>query len=340
MGCEMGYLLRQGVHQFQLLNRSRPVHEVLADPAVPLQVKEKIRLVQSVRERGERELGLHPTDAYSSYVDLQGRPLAYLVSAARKDKLEPYLWRFPIVGAFPYKGFFKKEEAEAFIRRLQEKGFDTYLSIAAAFSALGWFSDPLYSSLLEQEEVEIVYTILHEMVHATVFFPDRVDFNEQLATFVGWQGTLRFVEEEWGRQSLQWKRTLDIIHDERLVGESLQWAHDRLAEFYGRDLPLEEKLRGRRLLFREIRTHFEGLLPRLRTRRFLFLRSFPWNNASLLALWRYRYDVGALESLYACLDQDLPALIRTVAGWRRAGTDPLQALFAICPARQGGAWHP
>ena len=328
-GCEIGYLARQGYYQARLLAQRRPVEEVLADPAVDAGIKERIRLVQRVRAFGESELDLGSSKSYTSYVEVEAKAVAYVVSASPKDRLEPYLWRFPLVGRFPYKGFFVLEDAREEEEELRNSGYDTHLSAASAFSALGWFSDPLYSPMLRMDEMDLIYTILHEMVHTTAFFPDHVDFNEQLATFVGWQGTMAFLKSERGGNSPGAELAWQAIQDERRVSQFLALAHDRLSTWYALPLSPEEKVSRREEHFQEIRAEAAALLPRLATRRFSGLEAFPWNNASLLALYRYRYDVGALEALSERMAGDLKALVTLVQSWRERGLDPAETLGGI-----------
>lgn len=326
LGCELGYAVRQGWHQARLLARERPVQEVLEDPSVHGLIKDGIRLVQEVRDFGQFHLGLSPSANYSSFIDVQGDVVAFTVSASKKDCLQPYLWRFPLLGLFPYKGFFDRRDAVKEEMTLRDLGYDTHISGVVAFSALGWFPDPLYSSMLRMQRVDLVYTILHEMVHGTVFFKDRVDFNERLATFVGWKGTLLFMEHEYGRDSPEAREAVDVIEDERQVAKFLQRARDRLIAFYALPLTTEAKVRGREEVFREIRDEARRLLPGMRTRRFEGLDKMDWNNASLMALWRYRYDVGDLDSAYALARGDLKALLARAKNWMELGIDPEEGL--------------
>ncbi len=326
LGCELGYALRQGWHQARLLSRERAVQEVLEDPSFQGPLKEGILLVQEVRDFGQSHLGLSPSANYRSFIDVEGEVVAFTVSASKKDRLEPHLWRFPLLGLFPYKGFFDRRDAVAEEMTLRELGYDTHLSGVVAFSALGWFPDPLYSSMLRMERVDLIYTILHEMVHGTVFFKDRVDFNERLATFVGWQGTLLFMERKYGRDSPEAKEASDVIEDEKLLAEFLQRAEDRLTSFYALPITSEAKIKGREEVFREIREEAKRLLPRMKTRRFAHLDKMNWNNASLMALLRYRYDVGDLDSAFARAGGDLKALLAKAKKWMGLGIDPEEGL--------------
>jgi predicted aminopeptidase len=334
-GCEIGYLARQGYYQVRLLAQRRPVEEVLADPSVEASIKEKIWLVQRVRTFGESQLGLRPSKSYQSYIEVQGKAVAYMVSASLKDRLEPYLWSFPLVGRFPYKGFFHLDDAREEAEELRSNGYDIHLSTATAFSALGWFSDPLYSPMLGMDELDLIYTILHEMVHASAFFPNHVDFNEQLATFVGWRGTLAFLEAERGAGSSEAQLARRAIQDERLISQFLSWAHETLSSLYALPLSPGEKMSRREEIFREIRGRAAALVPQLATRRFSGLEAFSWNNASLLALWRYRYDVGPLDALSERTAGDLKALVNLVHSWRDRDLDPARALGEVTAPRPG-----
>lgn len=325
-GCEMGYLLTQGYHQATLLAHKRPVNEVLEDQGVDPGIKDRIRLIQAVCLFGEKELGLVRGTSYSSFVQIPGDAVVYVVSACPKDSLVPHTWWFPILGEFPYKGFFDPERAKKEKRALQEKDYDVHLGRASAFSALGWFSDPIYSSMLRMEETDLVYTIFHEMVHRTVFFKNQVDFNEQLATLVGWQATYRFMERSYGKGSPQARKVLETIEAQRAVASVLQELRAQLLALYCRDIPTEEKLSKRQEIFREAKRRTGILGKENPGARLDSICSMEWNNASFLALWRYRYDVGRLEELLSRLGGDLGKLIQRVRSWKDQGVEPEQAL--------------
>jgi predicted aminopeptidase len=324
-GCELGYVLSQGYLQLRLLSERRPVDETLADPAVDPVVKEKIRLVQRVRVFGETWMRLRTSDAYTTYIETEGDFVAYVVSAAPKDRLEPYLWRFPLVGSFPYKGFFRLKDARAAKRTLADRGYDTHLSGAVAYSSLGWFSDPLYSSILRLDEIDLIYTILHEMVHATTFFSSQVDFNEQFATFVGWQGTIAFLKMT-GNHAESVERVAWIVQDEKRLSQYLERAHGLLSTLYSLPVSKAEKVDRRSAILNELEGSFHRIYPEFKTPRFSALKGLEWNNASFLGLWRYRYDIGSLDRLHHCLGADLQMLISTAREWQESKRDPNVAL--------------
>lgn len=325
-GCEINYLLTQGYHQVKLLSARRSLEDVLADPSVSESMKQRIRLVQAVCEFAKQELGLKTAESYRSFIEIQGPFVAYVVSACPKDRLEPHLWRFPLVGSFPYKGFFNLEGAKKEKLLLERSGLDAHLAGATAFSALGWFADPIYSSMLRLEEIELCYTIFHELVHATVFFPDQVEFNEQLATFVGWQATLRFFREK-KKDPHQAEKILGLLKEEQAWAQFLGELRDELTCLYGSDMRPEEKLSRRQEIFEKAKLRLGLLGEPSRETRFESLAAMDWNNASFLALWRYRYDVGELSSFLSKLEGDLKALLGAVTSWQEQGLDPLVKLM-------------
>jgi predicted aminopeptidase len=325
-GCEMGYLLSQGYHQVRLLARQRSLEDVLADPAVSSLTRERIRLVQAVCEFGEKELGLRSGKSYRSFIQVEGPVVAYVVSACPKDRFEPYTWRFPVVGSFPYKGFFRLEDARREKDNLERMGYDTHLSGASAFSALGWFSDPIYSPMLDMDEAELAYTIFHELVHATVFFHDQVDFNEQLATLVGWQSALKFFEGRSEEGSLQASRIKGIIEAEQALCGLLEELRGTLLSLYVSEVGLEEKLQERKKIFAQAKAQVNSLAAKHKSTKLEALARMEWNNASFLAMWRYRYDVGELNSLYLKSGGDLKGLVRMIISWREQGLDPAKQL--------------
>jgi len=231
--------------QIRVLLNSQRIDVLLADPKVPDDVKLKLRLVREIKAFGEDELGLKPSSNYESFYDTKGQPITYIVSACRKDRFQPHLWWFPIIGDVPYKGFFNKEDAVAEAKELEAQGLDVSLGTAAAYSTLGYFPDPVLSTMLEYPEEQLVALILHELTHGTIYLPGGADFNEGLASFVGWQGALEFARCRYGIGSERYDRTVRAFANEERRDQRAREVFRKLDELYKSGVSPAEKIERR-----------------------------------------------------------------------------------------------
>ena len=312
-GCAtLAYLGEQAGGQLRLLRQRRLVEEVLAEPGVAADTKRRLRLAVEAREFGVRELGLRGGDAYTRYLDTRGRPVAWNLSAAPKDQLGACLHRFPLVGATPYLGFFKESDARRAQARFEARGLDTYLRPVGGYSTLGFTSDPIYDSMLEGSDAAIVEGVLHEMLHGTVFVPGRFDFNESLATLVGFHGAATFFRRRGDAreaQALLDEAVRRQAREERF-GEWLEGTIASLEALYRAELPREEKLRRREALFVAAQEDYRRRLPPAPGRPLPSLLRRPLNNAILAAGAVYHRELPLQRHLLGRLGGDLAALVR------------------------------
>ncbi len=207
-GCSPLYVLEAAYNQSGILLRRQSIDSALKDKdATPTEVQ-KLKLVQEAREYAI-QIGLKPGDSFTKYSRVDSDVLAWVVMGSKKDAFELYTWWFPIVGSVPYKGYFDKEDAESAGKRLEQKGYETFIRGTDAFSTLGWFNDPILSTTLRHSETRIVNTVLHESLHSTVWIPGHVPFNESLANFVGAQAAIHFFEAHCQQnvQYCEWAKT-------------------------------------------------------------------------------------------------------------------------------------
>jgi len=321
--CARGlYLGKLAWGEAQILGGRVPNQEVLKDEAVEEEIKKGIRLVQEVTDFSEKRLGLRPDGSYKTFYPVKGDTLVYLVSACPKDSLEPYTWRFPIVGEMEYKGFFSKEDADKEIKKLEEKGFDTCLQQAIAFSTLGWLGDPIYSTVLDQHPVIVINSIIHELVHNTIFFKGETAFNEQLASFVAEKGTLQFINERFERPSPFYRLALDLAQDEDLMAGFFQGLYDALEGVYSQDLTREEKIRKREEVFTHGQQRLAELNKQLKTGKVAGPMK-RLNNAVILAHRRYGIPPdGLLIHVYEALGEDIEGLIDLLQTVRKSKEKP------------------
>lgn len=197
----VAYGLRQAKGQLTIVWNARPVAEYLADPSFPDSLKQKLLLIAEARQFAIDSLGLNDTKNYTTMYDQQGKEIMWVVTASEPFQLKAKEWKFPVLGAVPYKGFFEMERALAEKQNLEAKGWDVNVRNPGGWSTLGWFTDPILSNMLLRSEGDLVSLIIHEMVHATVFVKDSVDFNENLASFIGDRGAEQFLISKYGKNS-------------------------------------------------------------------------------------------------------------------------------------------
>ena len=195
------YGIRQGTGQLNIVWNARPVQEFLDDPGYPDSLKSKLQLIGKVRSYAIQQLGLNDTENYKTMYDQHGEEVLWVVTASQPFRLEAKEWTFPVLGAVPYKGFFRKDLAMEERDKLLQEGFDTSVRNPGAWSTLGWFTDPILSGMLERSDGDLASLIIHEMVHATIFVKDSVEFNENLASFIGDRGAEMFLKDTFGENS-------------------------------------------------------------------------------------------------------------------------------------------
>ncbi|MGL5891530.1 MAG: aminopeptidase [Bacteroidia bacterium] len=203
------YGVKMGKGQLDIVYGARPISEVLADNQVADSVKVKLRLILEIREFAFDKLGLKRNDNYSAFYDQKGKPAIYVVSGCEKFSLTPYRWSYSVLGKMPYKGFFEKAPAETEKQRLIAEGYDADLGGAAGWSTLGWFPDPVLSQMLNYSEGDLAELIIHELTHGTIFVTDNVEYNENLANFIGIKGAIEFLKLKYGNDSPQLKSYLN-----------------------------------------------------------------------------------------------------------------------------------
>ena len=201
-GRDAKYLMKQAVGQMELLLGSRSVAQTLENPSLDPNIKRRLRIIQAARVFARDDLGLNVTQQYRRVTFIDEPAVVYVVSAAPRTSLKSFEWRYPILGALPYRGYFSLEDAEREAEEKVRQGLDVAVRPVTTYSLLGIVPDPVLSPMLQSgDELSLIETVIHELAHATVFASGAGAFNEGMATFVGREGRKRFVEKYYGRES-------------------------------------------------------------------------------------------------------------------------------------------
>ena len=313
------------------MHSRRRITEVLGDPTVKADTKARLQLAVSARAFGIEVLGLRGGDAYTRFVDTEGRPLAWNVWAAPKDRLRPVRHHFAIAGDVPYLGYFRERDALRKQAELEARGLDTFVGEVAGYSTLGITSDPVFSSMLEGSPAHIVEVTLHEMLHGTLYLPGHSDWNESLATFVGLRGAALFFAATGGGGGAKAAKNVFLEAAARQkqaerFSQFLQPFVHQLETLYAGPSSLEEKLRAREVIFQRIRDSFVVQFPAKPGKKPSQFARAPLNNAVLAVHATYHGETPEHARVLDKLHGDLASFIRLYKHAVNDEDDPLAYL--------------
>ena len=330
VGCSPIYVIKAGIAEARILAARQPIGKVVLDPATPDDIRGKLMLSLEARDFARDALGLDIGDSYTSFAQLEKDTLALVLSAAYRDRLVSRTWWFPIIGRVPYRGYFSVKGALNAQRDLEEEGFDTYLRPTAAFSTLGWFADPILSTLLRYDHVDLVETILHELSHNHLFVGGQVRFNESYATFVGRVGAIEFfcTRPGGGPNTVWCQRARARWRDTQRFSRFLDGLVAELEAIYQDPaLPTDDKVTRRQEVFERHQALFRTeVQPDLESLTFGVFVSTPLNNATLLARMRYYHRLPDFAAFYEEHGSDLRNSVAALKEGVAAVEDPFELL--------------
>jgi predicted aminopeptidase len=337
-GCSTAsYLAHSAQGHLEILSASRPVADVISDPATPEPLKARLALSQRLRDFAVTELKLPDNRSYRSYADLKRPAAVWNVVAAPELSLQLKTWCFPIVGCVGYRGYYRLDEAEAAAKPLRDEGLDVSVYPVPAYSTLGWMNwtggDPLLNTFIEWPESELAKLVFHELAHQVAYAPGDTTFNESFATAVERIGGERWMaahasEAARVQQRLSEGRRADF----RAIVRTYR---ARLDAMYRGDATPEAKRRDKATLYAAMR---DEVAAYKRDRWGGWAGYDRWfaqaNNAAMGAQAAYDDQVDVLERLFHREGDDFERFyieVRRLAGLDRAARD--RALADVSPTR-------
>lgn len=311
-GCStVGYYYQSARGHLDLMCRARDIDAVLKDNEIPSAVRARLERVRAMRRFASERLGLPDNDSYRSYADLEREYAIWNVFAAPVLSVEPHRWCFPIVGCVVYRGYFDEADARRYARTLQEQDLETYVAGVPAYSTLGWFDDPVVSTIMDYPEADLAGLIFHELAHQVAYAKGDSVFNESFATAVEIEGVERWLKRE-GRDGDIEAYRLRRERDARVI--ELILAHRRrLAEAYESDQDREWKLSRKAQLIDELRDRYTKMIAAWDGyRRYGRWFEQDLNNAHFVVIAAYHDKVSAFQALLARHGGDLAAFYDAV----------------------------
>lgn len=299
----VAYALKQLKGQLQIVLNAEPVEDVIKSSNTPDSIKTKLLLIEQVRKFGIVQLGLVNTKNYTTYYNQKGKPSLWIVTAAKPFALEGYQWHFPFLGNVPYKGFFSLSEANNEQNKITALGYDVDIGTVGGWSTLGFFTDPILSNVLKRSEGQIAELILHEMAHATIYFSDSTQFNENIATFIGEKGAELFLQHHFNNDSVQLKNYLSFLADEKTYGQYMLQSCNRLDSLYSTfndTMSVYNKSLAKYRLIAQIMLEVKNLtLNNYRRYEWNFKNKQLPGNTHFLDYKRYRSTQQSFENIYS-----------------------------------------
>jgi predicted aminopeptidase len=308
----IGYGIGQARGQFKVMWNARPIEEVLLDPDFPDSLKSTLSIASEIKRFAIDSLGLKPSDNYTKVYDQQGKEILWVVTVCDPYKFEPLMWSFPLIGSFTYKGFFDKQKSIDLAKSMKEQGYDVEMRSVRGWSTLGWFNDPILSNMLASGPGELANTIIHELTHSTIFIPDSMTFNENLATFIGTRGAHDFLEFQYGLKSREYVEYETRKSDSRLFTRYIVQAAKQLDSLYV-TIEAEENA-----VKEGVKTAFiDSIIENLDTIKLInhkrykeYFIKFRPNNAYFISFLNYRERQHEFERILAdSLDNKLSSFI-------------------------------
>src|SRR5690606_11778938 len=300
--------------------------------------------VREARSFASTDLGLPDNGSYTRYAALDQPFVLWNVFAAPPLSVELRRWCFPFAGCVGYRGYYDKTDAERFAAQLAEAGYDTQVAGVPAYSTLGWFDDPMPSSVLRLPDVAIARLIFHELAHQVVYVAGDTTFNASFATAVEEAGVERWLRyrqaidgdpapaADWAEHRRRREDFLGLVRQ----------ARERLAAIYRSEQSEEKKLTAKAEALERMRGDYR--IARRQWGGFAgYDRWFerPLGNAHLASVGAYTdllpgfrrllaEQGGSLPAFYAEVERlaELPATARRDALGGRAIVDTAAARAA------------
>lgn len=295
-GCSsVSYYSQLASGQWQLLRAREPVAEVIADPSRPQVLRDHLAQSQKARTFASQQLHLPDNRSYRLYADI-GRPyVVWNVFATSEFSLSPQNHCFPIAGCVAYRGYYNQSAARGEAALLRQQGMDVSIGGVEAYSTLGWFNDPIMSSMMSWGDERLATLIFHELAHQRFYVKDDTEFNESFASFVEQEGTRQWraarglapasesalkQRDQFIQLILDTRKRLEHVYAQPLAAEAMRQA--KAGEF--------ERLRSD---YRQMRDSQWG-----GDKRYDAWINLPLNNARLLPFGLYDQWVPAFAALF------------------------------------------
>ena len=323
-GCStVGYYVQAIEGQFELVQRARPIPQVIADPATPPALQDKLARAMQIRDFASAQLHLPDNGSYRRYADLKRAYVVWNVFAAPEFSITPKDWCFPFAGCVGYKGYFSKAGADQLAADLAKQGYDVYTGGVPAYSTLGWLNDPILNTFIHYPDSELARLVFHELAHQVAYAKGDSTFNESFAVTVEQVGIERWLAING---TLEQRKEFDAAQVRRQGFVQLVTKYRaRLGDVYAEPLSPELMREGKRAVQMEMRAEYEQLKKSWNG----YVGYDAWigqslNNAQFASIAIYTQMVPTFQRILRDNDGDLTRFytqVTRLAGMKKAERD-------------------
>lgn len=334
--CDSVYFYAQAMQgQAAILLARQPINDVLANPDTTSDLRQRLTLVDAARLFAEQELKLASGGSFTSYVDAQREHLVWNVFAAPSDSVDLVNRCFPVAGCVSYRGYFSEQAAQRYADKLARQGLDVYVGGVDAYSTLGWFKDPVPSTVLNRSESQLAGLIFHELAHQRVYLPGDTRFNESFASFVEREGLRRWLDQP--HQAEQFQRAIAALDVQQRFAQFVGNYRAQLRELYASTPAADERQAGKDRIVSQMRSDWAQHQDAAYYSAWF---AGDINNAKLATVAAYFDWVPAFEQLYLESGEDFEVFFqRAEALSKMADSDRQQQLTTLMSDRLATALH-
>jgi predicted aminopeptidase len=294
-GCAAPYYWQAIGGQLELLRKREPIEEVIADSSTDPKLKATLARIETMRRFAVDELKLPSNDSYTTYVALDRPYAVWNVVATPEFSVDPKRWCFPFAGCVAYRGYFDKAAADKFAAKLAAEGLDVQSGGSTAYSTLGYFDDPVLSTMVNGGEQYVASLLFHELAHQQLYVKSDSEFSEAFAMVVEEVGTERWLSMHGTAADLERYRARRLRRAQ--FGELIAAQQARLRALYATGAPPERLRADKEAAFATLRREYEALKADWQgSTEYDAWFAQPLNNATLASVATYTRWLPALRA--------------------------------------------
>jgi predicted aminopeptidase len=172
----------------------------------------------------------------------------------------------------------------------------------SAYSTLGKFSDPVLSTMMKWDDVQLIAVLFHELAHQLLYIKDDTGFNESFATAVEEVGVERFLEHNGMAENFD--AYLERKAFRRRLMVLVEAARADLQTYYAETIDPDEKRLLKEHRIERLTSDVRAELSHSGRDADAWL-SRPFNNARIVSFTLYEGRLPAFRAMLAECNNDL-----------------------------------